>query len=102
MMLGTIAQAGNDVARQIDTPPGGRRANAASRILSGGAVLILAWASMTRRGERSSLFAVVTIVTALASMASAVPLWRDVTDAHHGPYPPPKEPGPIDGVSGSF
>jgi len=55
---------------KIATPPVDWKAIAPILVLIGGAVLILGWASMTRRGERSSLFAVATIVTALASMAS--------------------------------
>ena len=51
-----------------------------------GAVVILIWASMTRKGSRSSLFAILTVLTAAVSIGFAIPLWRDVTDAHHGPY----------------
>src|SRR5439155_13375517 len=85
------------VAVKIATPQVDWKALAPILVLIGGAVFILGWASITRRGARSSLFAILTIVTALASMASAVPLWRDVTDARKGAYTAVKGAVAIDG-----
>ena len=98
-MLATLAQNGNDVALKIATPPVDWKALAPVLILIGGAFLILGWAAMTRRGAKSSLFAVATVVTAAASMLSAVPLWRDVTDPNKGPYTAVKGAIAIDGFS---
>lgn len=83
-MLGVLAQSGEP--GNITTPSVDWLALAPMTVMIAGAVVILIWASMTRRGNRSSVFAIVTIVTALVSMGFAVPLWRDVTDAHHGAY----------------
>ncbi|MEY2420063.1 MAG: NADH-quinone oxidoreductase subunit [Acidimicrobiaceae bacterium] len=101
-MLGTLAQSGNDVALKIATPPVDWQALAPALILIGGAFLILGWAAMTRKGARSSLFAIATVVIAAVAMAAAVPLWRDVTDPNHGPYTAIKGAVAVDGFSVFF
>src|SRR5258708_33249027 len=57
---------------------------------------------MTRKGARSSIFAVATVGTASVAMISAVPLWREVTDAHKGPYTAVKGAIAVDGFSVFF
>jgi NADH-quinone oxidoreductase subunit N len=101
-MLATFAQTGSDVALKIATPSVAWKALAPALILIGGAFLILGWAAMTRKGARSSIFAVATVVTAAVAMLSAVPLWREVTDPTKGPYTAVKGAVAVDGFSVFF
>ena len=101
-MLSTLAQSGNEVALKIAVPSVAWKALAPALILIGGAFLILGWAAMTRKGARSSIFAVATVVIASVAMLSAVPLWRDVTDPNHGPYTAVKGAVAVDGFSVFF
>ena len=73
LMLATVAQNGTDVALKIATPSVAWKALAPALILIGGAFLILGWAAMTRKGARSSLFAIATVVTAVVAMARRRP-----------------------------
>jgi NADH-quinone oxidoreductase subunit N len=101
-MLATLAQGSNDVAIKIATPSVAWKALAPALILIGGAFFILVAVAMTRRGSKSSIFAIATVVTASASMASAVPLWREVTDPSKGPYTALKGAVAVDGFSVFF
>jgi NADH-quinone oxidoreductase subunit N len=101
-MFAALAQSGSDVAVKIATPSVAWKALAPVLILIGGATLILAVSAMTRRGAKSSLFAVTTVITALAAMAAAVPLWREVTDPHKGAYTAIKGAITVDGFSVFF
>ena len=85
-MLATIAQAASTGTQKIATPTVAWKALAPVLILIGGAVVILGISAMVRRKPRSSVFAFLTVATALGAIAAAVPLWRDVTDPAHGPY----------------
>src|SRR3954451_21883041 len=98
-MLASLVQSGSDVALKVATPHVEWKALAPTLILIGGAFLILGWSAMTRRGPRASLFAVATVVTSAVAMLSAVPLWRDVTDANNGPYTALKGAIVVDGFS---
>ena len=101
-MLASIAQTGNEVVTKIATPSVAWKALAPALILIGGAVLILGWSAMTRKGARSSLFAIATVVTASAAMLASVPLWREVTDPSKGPYTAVKGAIAVDGFSVFF
>jgi NADH-quinone oxidoreductase subunit N len=101
-MLATIAQAASTVPEKIATPSVAWKALAPVLILIGGAVAILGISAMTRRKPRSSVFAFLTVITALAAMAAAVPLWRDVTDPAHGPYTAVKGAIAVDGFAVFF
>ena len=101
-MLATLAQSGNGVALKIAVPSVAWKALAPALILIGGAFLILGWAAMTRKGAKSSIFAIATIVTAATAMLAAVPLWREVTDPHKGPYTAVKGAVAVDGFSVFF
>jgi NADH-quinone oxidoreductase subunit N len=101
-MLASLAQTGADVAVKIVTPSVDWKALAPASILIAGAFLILGWSAMTRKGANSSIFAIATVVTALAAIGAAVPLWRDVTDPRHGPYTAVKGAIAVDGFSVFF
>jgi NADH-quinone oxidoreductase subunit N len=101
-MLASIAQSGTEVAVKIATPSVDWQALAPVSILIAGAFLILGWSAMTRKGARSSIFAIATVVTAVAAIGAAVPLWRDVTDPRHGPYTAVKGAIAVDGFSVFF
>jgi len=101
-MFASLAQAGSDVALKIDTPSVAWEPLLPVLILIGGAVLILGYSAMTRKGAKSSIFAIATIVTAIASMVAAVPVWRDVTDPHHGAYTAVKGAVAVDGFAVFF
>lgn len=101
-MLASIAQAVPGVGDQIATPPVVWKALAPVLVLIGGAVVILGLSALTRRKPSSGVCALLTVVTALASAASAIPLWRDVTDSHHGPYTAMKGALAVDGFSVFF
>ncbi|MEY2448769.1 MAG: NADH-quinone oxidoreductase subunit [Acidimicrobiaceae bacterium] len=101
-MLAALAQNGDGVVLKIATPSVAWEALAPALILIGGALLILVWAAMTRRGARSSIFAIATVVTSLAAVGAAVPLWREVTDPNKGPYTAVKGAIAVDGFSVFF
>ena len=101
-MYATIAQAASTVPEKIATPTVAWKALAPVLILIGGAVVILGISAVMRRKPRSSVFAFLTVVTALAAIAAAVPLWRDVTDPAHGPYTAVKGAIAVDGFAVFF
>lgn len=55
-------------------------------ILFGGALLLLVADALTTRRPIESSHALFTVVVAGCSMASAVPLWREVQDPDRGPF----------------
>ncbi|MEY2432980.1 MAG: NADH-quinone oxidoreductase subunit [Acidimicrobiaceae bacterium] len=101
-MLAALAQSGSDVALKIATPQVAWKALAPVLVLIVGATLILGAEAMSRKLSRSSAFAVATIVTALAAMGAAVPLWREVTDPQQGPFTAMKGAIAVDGFSVFF
>jgi NADH-quinone oxidoreductase subunit N len=98
-MIATVAQ----TTLRIDTPEVDWKALLPILILIGGAALILGVQAMSRRAFRnSSVVATLTIVTALASMVSAIPLWREVVDPARGPYTAIKGAIAVDGFAVFF
>jgi len=73
-------------AESIARPPIEWAALLPTMVLIGGALLMLAASALSRRRPAKGIYALFTVVIALVSMATAVPLWRDVTDAAKGPY----------------
>jgi len=101
-MLAALAQAASTAPDKIATPTVAWKALAPVLILIGGAVVILGISAMVRRKPRSSVFALLTVVTALGAIAAAIPLWRDVTDPAHGPYTAVKGAVAVDGFAVFF
>ena len=102
-MVNVLAQGGGEVALRIATPEVDWKALAPILILIGGAMLILVATAMSRRLSRnSSALAAATVISALGSMISAIPLWRDVTDPERGPYSAIKGAIAVDGFSVFF
>ncbi len=102
MTPAALAQSGSNVAIRIATPSIEWTALLPVLILIGGAVFILGFSAMTRKGARSSLFAIFTVITAVGSMVAAVPVWRDVTDPNHGAYTAIKGAVAVDGFAVFF
>ena len=70
-MLATIAQAASTgTPQKIATPTVAWKALAPVLILIGGAVVILGISAMVRRKPRSSVFAFLTVITALGAIAA--------------------------------
>ena len=96
--LASIAQS----AGNIETPTVAWRALTPVLSLIVGAVVLLCLSAVTRRKPPTGFYALGTVVTALVSMAFAVPLWREVTDAGQGPFSAVKAAVAVDGFSVFF
>jgi NADH-quinone oxidoreductase subunit N len=99
-VLASVAQSAGSVP--IATPHVAWRALAPVLSLIGGAVLLLGLSAVTRRKPPNGFYTLGTVVTALVSMAFAVPLWREVTDAGQGPFSAVKAAVAVDGFSVFF
>src|SRR4051812_50199233 len=81
-VLATIAQATD---APIQTPTVAWRALGPVLSLITGAVVLLATSALMRKKPPSGFYALGTVITAVVSMAFAVPLWREGTDPARGP-----------------
>jgi NADH-quinone oxidoreductase subunit N len=68
-------------------------------VLIGGALLLLVADAVVRRRLPSAVNAAFTVVTALASIGCAIPLWNRVHDAERGPFSTLRQAIGIDGFS---
>jgi NADH-quinone oxidoreductase subunit N len=68
-------------------------------VLVGGALLLLVTDALTRRKPLNGSYALVTVVTAGAAIASAVPLWQRVQDVDRGPFSTLAQAVGVDGFS---
>jgi NADH-quinone oxidoreductase subunit N len=68
-------------------------------VLVGGALLLLVTDALTRRKPIDGSYALVTVVTAGASVACAVPLWLRVQDVDRGPFSTLAQAVGVDGFS---
>ena len=83
----------------IQVPDVAWRALAPTLILIGGAMLLLVVSALSRRKPLAGSYALWTVVVALGAMASAVPLWREVTDSARGPFTAVRGALDVDGFS---
>lgn len=86
----------------IDTPSVDWSAMAPFLILVGAALVLLVSDALSLRKPLPGSYALVTVVAAGASIASAVPLWREVTDPARGPFTIMRGALGIDGFSVFF
>jgi NADH-quinone oxidoreductase subunit N len=93
-VTGVLAQ-----VNEIATPDVTWRAVGPSLILVGGAMLLLVVGALDRRKPRPGIYALWTCVVAVVTMAAAIPLWREVTDASRGPFTAVRGALSIDGFS---
>ncbi|MEQ1786738.1 MAG: NADH-quinone oxidoreductase subunit N, partial [Acidimicrobiales bacterium] len=68
-------------------------------VLIGGALLLLAAASLSSRAPLQGIYALFTTVTASAAIATAIPLWQRVQDDARGPFSTLAQAVGIDGFS---
>src|SRR5262245_47477538 len=75
-VFGVFAQ--TDAGPAIPTPHVAWHALTPMLILIGGAVVVLGLSAMSRRQPVRGVYALLTVITGLAAMGAAVPLWREV------------------------
>jgi NADH-quinone oxidoreductase subunit N len=68
-------------------------------VLVGGALLLLVTSALARRKPLAGSYALVTVVTAGAAIACAVPLWQRVQDVDRGPFSTLAQAVGVDGFS---
>jgi NADH-quinone oxidoreductase subunit N len=68
-------------------------------VLIGGALVLLVAGALTRRKPLAGSYALFTVITAGAAIASAVPLWQRVQDADRGPFSTLAQAVGVDGFS---
>ena len=73
-------------ATRIATPDIDWAAMAPILLLIGGAALLLVVDALSTRRPTAGIYALYTVVVAGASIATAVPLWQEVTDPDQGPF----------------
>src|SRR4051794_4823588 len=98
-VLATVAQT---TANSIQTPDVAWRALGPVLALITGAVVLLATSALLRKKPPSGFYALGTVITAVVSMAFAVPLWREVTDPARGPFSAVKAAISVDGFAVFF
>src|SRR3954453_19719325 len=98
-VLATIAQATDT---PIQTPTVAWRALGPVLALITGAVVLLAVSALMRKKPPAGFYALGTVITAVVSMAFAVPLWREVTDPARGPFSAIKGAISVDGFAVFF
>ncbi|HEX2382306.1 MAG TPA: NADH-quinone oxidoreductase subunit N [Acidimicrobiales bacterium] len=99
-LFGVVAQ--TDAGPPIATPHIVWHALTPMVVLIVGAVVILGASAMSRRRSLPGVYAIATVVTGFVAMATAVPLWREVTDPNRGPYSAISGAVAVDGFSVFF
>jgi NADH-quinone oxidoreductase subunit N len=82
-MLAVLAQTGTS---SIQPPPIAWRAVTPFLVMVGGAALLLVASGLSRTRPGRGVYALFTVVVAGVSMATAMPLWREVQDSSRGPF----------------
>jgi NADH-quinone oxidoreductase subunit N len=85
-VLGLVGQPIDEPPDPIATPDVAWSALTPFLGLVGGALVLLLWSALTRRRGPPGGYALVTIVTAGAAIATAIPLWDRVQDDERGPF----------------
>ncbi len=98
-ILALLGQSADEVPRHISRVPVAWSAVAPILALIGGALLLLAADALKNRKPLDGTYALVTVITAGASMALAIPLWQRVQDANRGPFSTLAQAIGIDGFS---
>jgi NADH-quinone oxidoreductase subunit N len=98
-MLAALLQIPVTANDSIATPHVEWRALAPTLVLIGGAVVLLVVGSLSRRKPPNGVYALWTVVTAIAAMIFAFPLWRDVTNSAKGPFTAVRGAIGVDGFS---
>ncbi|MEO7555005.1 MAG: NADH-quinone oxidoreductase subunit N [Acidimicrobiales bacterium] len=86
-------------AQPLATPHIEWKALLPTLVLIGGALLLLFASALSRRKPFDGAYALFTVIVALAAIGTAIPLWRDVTDATKGPYTAVAGAVSVDGFS---
>ena len=98
-MLASLLQELGEDPTPITRVPVAWVAVAPMLVLIGGALLLLTADSLSRRKPLAGTYALATVVTAGAAIATAVPLWQRVQDVDRGPFSTLKGAVGVDGFS---
>ncbi len=85
-MIALLGQAIDEAPRSIDSPEVAWVALAPILVLVGGALVLLVLSSLSARRGTVRAYAPVTVLSALAAIAAAMPLWDRVHDLGRGPF----------------
>jgi NADH-quinone oxidoreductase subunit N len=97
LAFGVFAQ--TDAGPPIETPHVTWHALTPMLVLIVGAVIILGGSAMSRRRSVPGVYAFATVLTGFVAMATAIPLWREVTDPNRGPFSAISGAVAVDGFS---